>query len=171
MECDTGQQELGGQNQYGAQEAKQYQLLHNVCASYGLTLKEEEDLSAYKLHPPDLLSGQYGAYDVTDAGMMVDMVTGAVVDLPQFTALSLPYNSASDHATLLETLNDAADLFLPRLPADEGGNDLLDDSLHSPPSTGSTIDRDGQITSPVEPSVDPFPEHSITLARGFDASR
>ncbi|XP_012265037.2 transcriptional regulator ovo isoform X2 [Athalia rosae] len=170
MECDTGQQELGGQNQYGAQEGKQYSLLQNVCASYGLTLKEEEDLSAYKLQPGDLLSGQYGAYDVTDSGMMVDMVTGAVVDPLQFTA-TLTFSSPSDHTALLESLSDAADLFLPRLPADEGGNDLLDDSLHSPPSAGSTIGQDGQITSPVEPSVDPFPEHNIALARGFDASR
>ncbi|XP_046431568.1 uncharacterized protein LOC124185154 isoform X2 [Neodiprion fabricii] len=171
MECDTGQQDLGGQNQYGAQEGKQYSLLQNVCASYGLTLKEEEDFSAYKIQPGDLLSGQYGPYDVNDTGMVVDIVTGAVVDPLHFTATLANFPSPSDHTALLESLGDAADLFLPRLPANEGGNDLLDDSLHSPPSSGSTIGQDGQISTPVEPSVDPFPEHSIALARGFDASR
>ncbi|XP_043267556.1 transcriptional regulator ovo isoform X2 [Venturia canescens] len=172
MECDTGQQDMNSQHSpYGAQEGKQYSLLQNVCGSYGITLKEEEeDLAAYKIQPNDLLSGQYGAYDVTDSGMMVDMVTGAVVDPLQFTA-TLTFSSPSDHTALLESLSDAADLFLPRLPAEEGGNDLLEDSLHSPASAGSGIGQDGHMSTPVEPSVDPFPEHSMTLARGFDASR
>ncbi|XP_066582214.1 transcriptional regulator ovo-like isoform X2 [Prorops nasuta] len=169
MECDTGQQDVN--SQYSAQEGKQYSLLQNVCASYGLTLKEEEDLSAYKIQPNDLLSGQYGAYDVTDSGMMVDMVTGAVVDPLQFTA-TLTFSSPSDHTALLESLSDAADLFLPRLPAEDGGNDLLEDSLHSPASAGSGIGQENnQINAPVEPSVDPFPEHSMALTRSFDTSR
>ncbi|XP_074109187.1 uncharacterized protein LOC141533955 isoform X2 [Cotesia typhae] len=159
MECDTGQPEI--QHQYNAQEGKQYSLLQNVCASYGLVLKEEtdeDDLADYKIQP-DLLGGQYG-YDVTDSGMMVDMVTGTMVDPLQFTA-TLTFSSPSDHTALLESLTDAAELFLPRLPADEGGTDLLEDSLHSPGSA------EGPMTTPVEPSVDPFPEHSLAL-RGFD---
>ncbi|XP_053971573.1 transcriptional regulator ovo isoform X1 [Hylaeus volcanicus] len=172
MECDTGQQDVNSQHsQYNAQEGKQYSLLQNVCASYGLTLKEEEDLCPYKIQPNDLLSGQYGAYDMTDTGMMVDMVTGAVVDPLQFTA-TLTFSSPSDHTALLESLSDAADLFLPRLPAEDGGNDLLEESLRSTTSSGSGIGRDGgQMTTPVEPSVDPFPEHSMALTRGFDTSR
>nr|XP_012145470.1 PREDICTED: protein ovo isoform X5 [Megachile rotundata] len=172
MECDTGQQDVNSQHsQYNAQEGKQYSLLQNVCASYGLTLKEEEDLSPYKIQANDLLSGQYGTYDMTDTGMMVDMVTGAVVDPLQFTA-TLTFSSPSDHTALLESLSDAADLFLPRLPAEDGSNDLLEESLHSPASAGSGIGQDaGQMTTPVEPSVDPFPEHSMALTRGFDASR
>lgn len=170
MECDTGQQDINsGHSQYGAQEGgKQYQLLQNM-ASYGLVLKEEEEdlASVYKLQP-DLLSGQYGAYDVTDSGMMVDMVTGTMVDPLQFTA-TLTFSSPSDHNALLESLSDAADLFLPRLPADDG-HDLLEDSLHSPASAGSGINQDGQMTTPVEPSVDPFPEHGIPLSRAFDGS-
>ena len=172
MDCDTGQQDANSQHsQYGAQEGKQYSLLQNVCASYGLTLKEEEeDLSAYKIPPNDLLSGQYGAYDVTDSGMMVDMVTGAVVDPLQFTA-TLTFSSPSDTNALLESLSDAADLFLPRLQTDDGGNDLLEDSLHSPSSTGSAIGQEGQMSSAVESNVDPFPEHNLALTRGFDATR
>ncbi|XP_076278075.1 uncharacterized protein LOC143207983 isoform X3 [Lasioglossum baleicum] len=172
MECDTGQQDVNSQHsQYNAQEGKQYSLLQNVCATYGLTLKEEEDFSPYKIQPNDLLSGQYGAYDMTDTGMMVDMVTGAVVDPLQFTA-TLTFSSPSDHTALLESLSDAADLFLPKLQAEDGGNDLLEDSLHSPASAGSGIGQDaaGQMTTPVEPSVDPFPEHSMALTRGFDTS-
>ncbi|XP_063992642.1 uncharacterized protein LOC135170599 isoform X1 [Diachasmimorpha longicaudata] len=168
MECDTGQQDLNSQHSYGAQEGKQYQLLQNM-ASYGLVLKEEEeDLSSvYKLQP-DLLSGQYGGYDVTDSGMMVDMVTGTMVDPLQFTA-TLTFSSPTDHNALLESLSDAADLFLPRLPADDG-NDLLEESLHSPASAGSGINQEGQMTTPVEPSVDPFPEHGIPLSRAFDGN-
>ncbi|XP_060812593.1 transcriptional regulator ovo isoform X2 [Bombus pascuorum] len=173
MDCDAGQQEMNSQHsQYNAQEGKQYSLLQNVCASYGLTLKEEEDLSPYRIQTNDLLSGHYGTYDMTDTGMMVDMVTGAVVDPLQLTA-TLSFNSASDHTALLESLSDAADLFLPRLPAEDGSNDLLEESLHSPASAGSGIQGQdgGQMTTPVEPSVDPFPEHSMALTRGFDASR
>lgn len=155
--------------QYSAQEGKQYSLLQNVCASYGLTFKEEqEELAAYKIQSNDLLSSQYGAYDVTDSGIMVDMVTGAVVDPLQLTA-TLTFNSSSDHTALLESLSDA-DLLLPRLQTEDGGSDLLEDPLHSPASTGSSgIGQDAsQMTTPVEPSVDPFPEHSMALTRGFD---
>ncbi|XP_024881914.1 transcriptional regulator ovo-like [Temnothorax curvispinosus] len=176
IECDTGQQDNSQYAQYNAQEGKQYSLLQNVCAnvcaSYGLNFKEEEEeLAGYKIQPNDLLSTQYGTYDVTDTGMMVDMVTGAmVVDPLQFTAATLTFNSPSDHTALLETLNDAADLLLPRLQTEDGSSDLLEESLHSPASTGSSgIGQDaGQMTTPVEPSVDPFPEHSMALTRGFD---
>ncbi|TGZ47084.1 Protein ovo [Temnothorax longispinosus] len=176
IECDTGQQDNSQHAQYNAQEGKQYSLLQNVCAnvcaSYGLNFKEEEEeLAGYKIQPNDLLSTQYGTYDVTDTGMMVDMVTGTmVVDPLQFTAATLTFNSPSDHTALLETLNDAADLLLPRLQTEDGSSDLLEESLHSPASTGSSgIGQDaGQMTTPVEPSVDPFPEHSMALTRGFD---
>ncbi|XP_050466877.1 transcriptional regulator ovo isoform X3 [Cataglyphis hispanica] len=174
IDCDTGQQDNSQHAQYNAQEGKQYSLLQNVCAnvcaSYGLTFKEEdEELGAYKIQP-DLLSSQYASYDVTDAGMMVDMVTGAVVDPLQFTTGTLTFSSPSDHTALLESLSDAADLLLPRLQTEDGGSDLLEESLHSPASTGSSgIGQDaGQMTTPVEPSVDPFPEHSMALTRGFD---
>lgn len=101
---------------------------------------------------------------------MVDMVTGAVVDPLQFTTGTLTFNSPSDHTALLESLSDAADLLLPRLQTEDGSSDLLEESLHSPASTGSSgIGQDaGQMTTPVEPSVDPFPEHSMALTRGFD---
>lgn len=172
MECDTGQPEgslNSSQQQYAAQEGKQYSLLQNVCASYGIALKEEEDLAGYKVQPGDLLGGHYGAYDVTDSGMMLDVVSGAVVDPLQFSA-ALTFST--DHTALLESLSDAADLFLPRLPTEEGANELLDETLHSPGSAGSgAMTTDGQMSTPVEPSVDPFPEHSISLSRGFDSSR
>lgn len=168
MECDTGQPDsLNSHNQYSAQEGKQYSLLQNVCASYGIALKEEEDLAAYKIQPNDLLSGQYGGYDVSDSGMMLDVVSGAGVDPLQFSA-TLTFTS-SDHSALLESLTDAAELFLPRLPSDEN-SELLDETLPSPASAGSNgMGQDStQLNTPVEPSVDPFPEHSISLSRGFD---
>lgn len=175
IECDTGQQDINPQHaQYNAQEGKQYSLLQNVCAnvcaSYGLTFKEEEEELAYKIQQNDLLSGQYGTYDVTDSGMMVDMMTGAVVDPLQFTAATLTFNTQPDHTALLESLNDAADLLLPRLQTEDGGSDLLEESLHSPASTVSSAigQENNQMNTPIEPSVDPFPEHSMALNRGFD---
>lgn len=171
IECDIGQQDVNSQHvQYSAQEGKQYSLLQNVCASYGLmTFKEEhEDLAAYKMQSSDLLSSQYASYDVSDSNIMVDMVTGTVVDPLQLTA-TLTFNPSSDHTALLESLSDS-DLLLPRLQTEDGGSDLLEDPLHSPASTSSSgIGQDaGQMTTPVEPSVDPFPEHSMALTRGFD---
>ncbi|KAJ8675946.1 hypothetical protein QAD02_011732 [Eretmocerus hayati] len=183
MECDTGQGDssLNGSGGYGSSDApgngtgigsnggKQYSLLQNVCASYGIALKEEEDLAAYKLQPNDLLSGHYTPYDVSDSNMMLDVVSGAVVDPLQFSA-TLTFSS--DHTALLESLSDAADLFLPRLPPEEGGSELLDDTLHSPGSAGSagmgSGPHDAHMNTPVEPSVDPFPEHGINLGRAFD---
>lgn len=169
MDCDTGQQDVNSQHSpFGAQEGKQYSLLQNACMTYGINLKEEDD---YKIQS-DLLSSQYGQYDVTESGMMVDMMTGAVVDPLQFTA-TLTFSSPSEQSALFESFGDNAELFLPRLSADDTGNDLLEDSLRcSPSSTGSVVGQDGQIATPVEPSVDPFPEHgSLGLTRGFDTSR
>lgn len=80
---------------------KQYSLLQNVCATYGITVKDEDDLSSY------VKDQSFLSYD--DA-LMVDSVTGAVVDPLQFTA-TLTFSSPAEHA-LLETLTDAADLFL-----------------------------------------------------------
>ncbi|XP_014207602.1 uncharacterized protein LOC106638775 isoform X2 [Copidosoma floridanum] len=169
MECDTGQDGSLNpqQHPYAAQEAKQYSLLQNVCASYGIGVKEEEDLTVYKIPSNDLLGSQYGAYDVADSNMMLD-VSGAVGDPLQFSA-TLTFSS--DHTALLESLSDAADLF--RLPVEETAGELLDEALHSPGSAGSNgmTAQDGSLGTPVEPSVDPFPEHSIGLARAFDHPR
>lgn len=103
MDCDTGQ-ELP--NHYppngGDGPPKQYSLLQNVCATYGICVKEEDDLSSYVKDQNFL---QY------DDALMVDSVTGAVVDPLQFTA-TLTFSSPADHTALLESLSDAADLFL-----------------------------------------------------------
>ncbi|XP_018900693.1 uncharacterized protein ovo isoform X2 [Bemisia tabaci] len=131
MDCDTGQHDLsalhfpGGGGNDGL--SKQYSLLQNVCATYGITVKDDEDLSSYVKD-----NGGFLPYD--DA-LMVDAATGSIVDPLQFTA-TLTFSSPADHTALLETLSDAADLFLR-----ESGESI-------PP--------------PVEPSVNPFPEH-----RGF----
>ncbi|XP_073997526.1 transcriptional regulator ovo isoform X2 [Rhodnius prolixus] len=127
MDCDTGQ-ELP--NHYppngGDGPPKQYSLLQNVCATYGICVKEEDDLSSYVKDQNFL---QY------DDALMVDSVTGAVVDPLQFTA-TLTFSSPADHTALLESLSDAADLFLREQPNET-------------------------IPPPVEPSVNPFPEHRV----------
>lgn len=58
-----------------------------------------------------------GGYDLGDS-MMVDLATGALVDPIQFSA-ALSIASQADHTALLESLSDAADLFLQRMPNDE----------------------------------------------------
>ncbi|XP_014241124.1 transcriptional regulator ovo isoform X2 [Cimex lectularius] len=131
MDCDTGQDNANPiQNPYPPNSGdgpptKQYSLLQNVCATYGICVKEEDDLSSYVKDQNFL---QY------DDALMVDSVTGAVVDPLQFTA-TLTFSSPADHTALLESLSDAADLFL-REP-------------------GETI------PPPVEPPVNPFPEHKV----------
>lgn len=134
MDCDTGQ-ELSSLNINGAQSPpKQYSMLQN--ASYGLIMKDESDLDGYetKLDPMgNLLPNSYSVYDDS---MMVDMVTGAVVDPLQFTA-TLTFSSSAEHA-LLESLSDAADLstFLQRLPNEENDNDeIITNDMHSPSMT------------------------------------
>ena len=163
MDCDTGQSDLSSQ-QYGAQDGKQYSLLQNVCATYALALKEEEDLSAYKMQP-DVLNGQYSGYDVSDSSMMLD-VAGANDPL-QFSA-TLTFSAET--ASLLENFGDAADLFLPKFQAEENP-ELLDETLHSPASAGSAgmgADTDFKQMTPIESGVEPFSEHSINISR-FDS--
>lgn len=125
MDCDTGQQ-----------PPPQYSLLQNVCESYGITLKEEEDddddLSEYVAPKVEGVLPPPYAYDAADQ-MVVDMVSGGVVDPLQFTA-TLTFSGAADHNALIASLSD--DLFLQRMSSPEES-----------------------IPPPVEPSVDPFPEH------------
>lgn len=123
MECDTGQ-ELANLSLNGGQSPpKQYSTLQN--ASYGIVMKDEADLDLYETKIDamnQLLPGSYSGYDDS---MMVDMVTGAVVDPLQFTA-TLTFSSSAEHA-LLESLSDAADLstFLQRLPSEENDNEEI----------------------------------------------
>nr|CAD7428825.1 unnamed protein product [Timema monikensis] len=203
MDCDTGQDSGMGYAGGGTAAAhhKQYSMLQNMCASYGLvTVKEDidDDLSEYTsklcdtrdpLPPVHLLGGSANnllannylgnnPYDVSDS-MMVDLVSGGAVDPLQFTA-TLTFSSPSDHNALLESLSD--DLFLQRMSSDDdlGDNNnnsvetdhaLLNDGLSSSPR----LQQEQNIPPPVEPSVDPFPEHCQNgvggLTRSFDTSR
>ncbi|KAK5643620.1 hypothetical protein RI129_007465 [Pyrocoelia pectoralis] len=159
MDCDTGQ-ELANLNINGAQNSpKQYSMLQN--ASYGLVMKDESDIDSYdtKLDPMgNLLPNSYSVYDDS---MMVDMVTGAVVDPLQFTA-TLTFSSSAEHA-LLESLSDAADLstFLQRLPNDENDNDeIITNEMHSP-----SITPDSHLQT-VDHNMDSFSEQ--LLNRNYD---
>lgn len=68
-------------------------------------------------------------YDIADS-MMIDIATGAVVDPLQFTA-TLTFASPADHHALLESLSDAADLFLQRLPSDDELNQVTNIDANS----------------------------------------
>ncbi|XP_019868805.2 transcriptional regulator ovo-like isoform X2 [Aethina tumida] len=133
MDCDTGQ-DLANLSLNGCQSPpKQYSTLQN--ASYGIIMKDETDLEfESKVDPMNqLLPGGYSNYDES---MMVDMVSGAVVDPLQFTA-TLTFSSSAEHA-LLESLSDAADLstFLQRLPSEDNNEDELNsNNMHSPSMT------------------------------------
>ncbi|CAH1103697.1 unnamed protein product [Psylliodes chrysocephalus] len=134
MECDTGQ-ELANLTLNGSQSPpKQYSTLQN--ASYGIVMKDESDLDIYegKMDPMNqLLPSGYSGYDES---MMVDLVTGTVVDPLHFTA-TLTFSSSAENA-LLENFPDATDLssFLQRLPNDDNDNDDVGaNSIHSPSMT------------------------------------
>ncbi|KAJ8944000.1 hypothetical protein NQ318_021715, partial [Aromia moschata] len=158
MDCDTGQ-ELANLSISGAQNSpKQYSTLQN--ASYGIVMKDESDLELYepKMDPINqLLPNGYSAYEDS---MMVDMVTGSVVDPLQFTA-TLTFSSSAEHA-LLESLSDATDLstFLQRLP-NEGndGDDVITNSIHSP-----SITSDSHL--PVDQNIDSFNDQMLN--RGYE---
>uniref|UniRef100_A0A1Y1K952 Uncharacterized protein n=1 Tax=Photinus pyralis TaxID=7054 RepID=A0A1Y1K952_PHOPY len=159
MDCDTGQ-ELVNLNMNGAQNSpKQYSMLQN--ASYGLVMKDESDIDSYdtKIDPMgNLLPNSYSVYDDS---MMVDMVTGAVVDPLQFTA-TLTFSSSAEHA-LLESLSDAADLstFLQRLPNEENDNDeIITNEMHSP-----SITPDSHLQN-VDHNMDSFSDQ--LLNRNYD---
>ncbi|XP_069691064.1 transcriptional regulator ovo-like isoform X2 [Periplaneta americana] len=149
MDCDTGQgQEGGGGGGLGGYPgaSKQYSLLQNVGASYGLiTVKDDED---------DAILGSYGGpgQQYGEDSMLVDMATGTVVDPLQFTA-TLTFSSPADHTALLESLSD--ELFLQRVSS----------------SPDNLLPSEPPIPGPVEPAVDPFPEHSTALQRYSDTSR
>ncbi|XP_054265792.1 transcriptional regulator ovo-like isoform X2 [Macrosteles quadrilineatus] len=136
MDVDTGQDTSGMSFPTGAELLpKQYSLLQNVCAQYGLSVKDDEELANMMKD-----SGAFLPYD----DVMVDAMTGAVVDPLQFTA-TLTFSSP-DHSALLESLSDAAELFLREQPTET-------------------------IPPPVEPSVDPFPGHRASFPEVPSSSR
>ena len=162
MDCDTGQELYAPQ--------KQYSLLQNASASYGFVFKDEDDLVGFKqdgnpLPPVHVLNGYnngggpppppQNGYEMPDA-MMVDLVSGNVVDPLQFTA-TLTFSSQADHNALLDSLTD--DLFLQRMSSPD--DHLLDESL----------------PNPVEPAVESFPQlvnrvgTTNGTTNGFDMSR
>jgi ovo-like protein len=143
LESDTGQGQEGGGLGYtgiGSASAKQYSLLQNVGASYGLiTVKDDED---------DAILGSASSYSQYEESMLVDIGSG-VVDPLQFTA-TLTFSSPADQNALLESLSD--ELFLQRMSSGSpDGSDLLSEA------TGSL---NSSIPGPIEPAVDPFPEHN-----------
>lgn len=154
MDCDTGQ-ELGNLTINGNQSPpKQYSTLQN--ASYGIVMKDESDLELYegKMDPMNqLLPSGYSNYDDS---MMVDLVTGTVVDPLQFTA-TLTFSSAAENA-LLENFTDTAELssFLQRLPSEENDSeDVCAGNMHSPSMT-----PDSQLHS-VDQNIDSFSEQML----------
>ncbi|XP_050507729.1 transcriptional regulator ovo-like isoform X1 [Diabrotica virgifera virgifera] len=154
MDCDTGQ-DLGNLTINGNQSPpKQYSTLQN--ASYGIVMKDESDIDIYetKMDPMNqLLPSGYSSYDDS---MMVDLVTGTVVDPLQFTA-TLTFSSSAENA-LLENFPDATDLssFLQRLPSEENDSeDVGPGSMHSPSMT-----PDSQL-HPVDQNIDSFSEQML----------
>ncbi|XP_030766545.1 transcriptional regulator ovo isoform X3 [Sitophilus oryzae] len=146
MDCDTGQ-DLANLNVSGQSSPKQYSTLQN--ASYGIVMKDETDLDLYenKMDPMNqLLPNGYSGYDES---MMVDMVTGAVVDPLQFTA-TLTFSSSAEHA-LLESLSDATDLssFLQRLPNEDNtdSDEVVSSNIHSPSTESTQLQVDQNIDS------------------------
>lgn len=161
---DEAGQELTNMTLNGNQSPpRQYSTLQN--ASYGLAMKDEVDLDLYESKIDsmgNLLPGSYSGYDES---MMVDMVTGAVVDPLQFTA-TLTFSSSAENA-LLESLTDASDLssFLQRLPNEDNDNDeIIGGDLSSP-----SVNSESSQIPPVEQNMDNFSDH--LLGRNYDSQR
>jgi ovo-like protein len=143
MDCDTGQGQEGGGLGYvgnGTANSKQYSLLQNVGASYGLiTIKDDED---------EGILNSANSYSQYEDSMFVDIATGAVVDPLQFTA-TLTFSSPADQNALLESISDE---LLQRIPPGiPESADLLPEAIENLTSS---------IPGPIEPAVDPFPEHN-----------
>ncbi|KAJ8979488.1 hypothetical protein NQ317_000364 [Molorchus minor] len=87
--------------------------------------------------------------------MMVDMVSGTVVDPLQFTA-TLTFSSSAEHA-LLESLSDAADLstFLQRLPSDDNESGDTITNINSP-----TVTPDSHLH--VDQNIDSYSDQILT---------
>lgn len=157
---ETGQ-ELTNMNLNGNQSPpRQYSTLQN--ASYGIAMKDEVDLDLYETKIDsmgNLLQSSYSGYDES---MMVDMVSGTVVDPLQFTA-TLTFSSSAEHA-LLESLTDATDLssFLQRLPSEDNDNEEVIGGDLSPPSEPSPIQS-------VDQNIDNFSDH--ILNRNYENQR
>ncbi|KAK9891535.1 hypothetical protein WA026_015499 [Henosepilachna vigintioctopunctata] len=148
MDCDAGQELASLNINADHSPPKQYSTLQN--ASYGIVMKDETDLDLYESKIDSINQLLPGSYTGYDDSMMVDMVTGTVVDPLQFTA-TLTFSSSAEHA-LLESLTDATDLssFLQRLPSEENDNEeLISNNLHSSPITSesSQIQQVDQIDS------------------------
>lgn len=107
MDCDTGQDAVHLSSLFQSSGAellpKQYSSLQNVCATYGITMKEEEDLSTYVK--------DNGAFLNYDDNLMIDAVTGSNVDPLQFTA-TLTFSSPTDNSQILDHLPESSDLFM-----------------------------------------------------------
>ncbi|XP_065219955.1 transcriptional regulator ovo-like isoform X4 [Planococcus citri] len=126
MDCDTGQDavNLSSLFQTGGAELlpKQYSSLQNVCATYGITMKEEEDLSPYVK--------DNGAFLSYDDNLMIDAVTGSNVDPLQFTA-TLTFSTPTDNSQILDHLPESSDLFMREAVGSSQSGGLLSPGLSS----------------------------------------
>lgn len=119
MDCDTGQDavNLSSLFQTGGAELlpKQYSSLQNVCATYGITMKEEEDLSTYVK--------DNGAFLDYDHNLMIDAVTGNNVDQLQFAALT--FSTPTDNSQILDHLPESSDLFMREVSSDPSDDENM----------------------------------------------
>lgn len=94
--------------------------------------------------------------------MMVDLVSGTVVDPLQFTA-TLTFPTSAEHG-LLESFSDATDLstFLQRLPNEENENEeVIPSNIHSP-----AITPDSQLQQ-VDQNIENFNEQLLARYSEF----
>ncbi|XP_063707367.1 transcriptional regulator ovo isoform X2 [Culicoides brevitarsis] len=161
MDCENNQNVTGDITSIGGysdqSSGKQFSMLQN---SFGIALKDEQDLDGYESKIDPLTLSQYGGYDLNEQ-MMVEMTGVNVVnDHIQFSA-AFPFNGTQSSDHLLDSLSDAVDLsqLLQRLPNDDqssaSGNEIND--LASTPSiTPESINHNDN--HPIEP----FSDHLIT---------
>lgn len=160
MDCENNQNGAGEITNIGGysdqNSDKQFSMLQN---SFGIALKDEQDLDGYESKIDPLALNQYGAYELNEQ-MMVEMAGVNVNDsIPFSGTFSFAGGQGSDQH-LLDSLSDAVDLsqLLQRLPNEDqssgSGNDI--DLASTPSITPESINHND--SHPIEP----FSDHLIT---------
>lgn len=160
MDCENNPNASGEITNIGGysdqNSGKQFSMLQN---SFGIALKDEQDLDGYESKMDPLTLNQYSGYDLNEQ-MMVEMAGVNVSDPIQFSATFAFTGAQGSDQHLLDSLSDAVDLsqLLQRLPNDDqssaSGNEI--DLASTPSISPESINHNDN--HPIEP----FSDHLIT---------
>lgn len=104
MDYDTGQDVMHFSNLFSASDLPKYSMLHNMCATFGITMKEDEDVNLTNYLKDN---GSIFSYDDS---LMIDAVSGNNVDSLSFPN-SLNFSSPNDNSQIID-MPGSPDLFM-----------------------------------------------------------